>query len=96
MDIRNISISLWSKLKIMKKVFLIISVFTFIYGFSNPKPILKSYNYDSYKKIIDTLKPDERKYNWYGKFLSRKEYLDTLSNKFKTFNDSLRKEQGLK
>jgi len=95
LDIPIISISLCSKLKIMKKVFFIISVLTFIYGFSNPKRISKSYSYNSFKTIIDTLKPDERKYNWYGKSLTRKEYLDTLSKGFKKFNDSLRKEQGL-
>ena len=95
MDIPNVSLPLYSKLKIMKKVFLIISVLTFIYGFSNPKHIVKSYSYNSSKIIIDTLKPDERKYNWYGKSLTRKEYLDTLSKGFKKFNDSLRKEQGL-
>ena len=50
---------------------------------------------NSYKTSIDTSKPDEKKYNWYGKSLTRKEYLDTLSKKFKQFNDSLRKEQGL-
>jgi 3-hydroxy-3-methylglutaryl CoA synthase len=79
----------------MKKIFLIISILTFVYGFSNPKPIFKSHSYVT-KINVDTLKPDERKYNWYGKFLTRKEYLDTLSKKFKQFNDSLRKEQGLK
>ena len=79
----------------MKKIFLIISILTFVYGFSNPKPIFKSHGYVT-KINVDTLKPDERKYNWYGKFLTRKEYLDTLSKKFKQFNDSLRKEQGLK
>jgi 3-hydroxy-3-methylglutaryl CoA synthase len=79
----------------MKKIFLIISVLTFIYGFSNPKRISKSYSYNLSKTIIDTLKPDERKYNWYGKSLTRKEYLDTISKIIQKINDSLRKEQGL-
>jgi 3-hydroxy-3-methylglutaryl CoA synthase len=79
----------------MKKVFLIISIFIFIYGFSNPKRISKSYSYNSSKTIIDTIKPDERKYNWYGKSLTSKEYLDTISKIIKKINDSLRKEQGL-
>jgi len=79
----------------MKKVFFIISVLTFIYGFSNPKHIVKSYSYNSSKTIIDTLKPDDSKYNWYAKSLTRKEYLDTISKIIKKINDSLRKEQGL-
>jgi 3-hydroxy-3-methylglutaryl CoA synthase len=79
----------------MKKVFLIISVLTFIYGFSNPKRISKSYSYNLSKTIIDTLKPDEKKYPWPGKSLTRKEYLDTISKIIQKINDSLRKEQGL-
>ena len=79
----------------MKKIFIVFAVLTFTYGFSNPKPLFKHYTHNSYKTSIDTSKPDEKKYNWYGKSLTRKEYLDTLSKKFKQFNDSLRKEQGL-
>ena len=55
----------------------------------------KKPNVGSSKIIIDTLKPDERKYNWYGKSLNGKEYLDTISKIIKKINDSLRKEQGL-
>lgn len=80
----------------MKKILLVVAVLTFTYGFSNPKPLFKQYTQNLYKTSVDTLKPDVRKYNWYGKSLTRKEYLDTLSKKFKHFNDSLRKEQGLK
>jgi len=83
------------KKKLMKKIFFVVLTLVSILGFAKQSPTPKSRNYNSSKTIIDTLKPDERKYNWYGKFLTRKEYLDTLSKKFKIFNDSLRKEQGL-
>ena len=80
------------KLKIMKKLIVFVMMFVSFTLFAQQP---KKSNVDSSKIIIDTLKPDERKYNWYGKSLTRKEYLDILSKGFKKFNDSLRKEQGL-
>ncbi len=79
----------------MKKIFFIVLTLVSIFAFSKQSPISISRNYNPSKTSMDTLIPNERKYNWYGKSLTRKEYLDTLSKKFKEFNDSLRKKQGL-
>ena len=80
----------------MKKI-LFVFVFVFsILSLCKTQPIINCAIVRTDTTGIDSLKNLERKYNWFGKSLTRKEYLDTLEKKFKVFNDSLRKEQGIK
>lgn len=77
-------------------VFLLIFVVVISFSFSNTQPIINSPYVNIDTTGPNSIKTNERKYNWYGKLLSRQEYLDTLNKKFKEFNDSLRKEQKIK
>ena len=79
----------------MKKFFLSSILLLFFFGYTNSQKQPKKPSEVNKTNTIDTTKKEQKRYRWYGQQLTREDYLDTLEKRFKKFNDSLRKSQGV-
>lgn len=75
----------------MKKFLLSLFLLLILFGYTNSQKPTNQKVFIYRNVTTDTTK----KYFWYGKILTKQQYLDTLEKKFKSFNDSLRKAQGI-